>query len=109
MVEDWCATYQLVPPNAHQRNIAERVICTFKTHFLSMLSGVDSTFPKFMWNNLLVQTELTLNLICQDTLNPSISAWEYFNGDFEYAATPLGPIGCKIIIHTTSNKLKYWD
>ena len=33
IVEDWCATYQLVPPNSHQRNIAERDICTFKAHF----------------------------------------------------------------------------
>ena len=55
-----------------------------------------------MWENLLAQTELTLNLLCQSTLNPCISEWGYFNGAFEYTSTPLGPIGCKIIIHTTS-------
>ena len=33
ILEDWCATYQLVPPNAHQSNIAERSICTFKEKF----------------------------------------------------------------------------
>ena len=33
IVEYWCATYQLVPPNVHQRNIAERAICTFKENF----------------------------------------------------------------------------
>ena len=32
IVEDWCATYQLVPPNVHRRNITERAICTFKAH-----------------------------------------------------------------------------
>ena len=62
-----------------------------------------------MWYNLLVQTEFKLKLLCQATLNPSISEWEYFNVDFDYAATPLGPIGCKIIIHNTSNKKKYLD
>ena len=36
-------------------------------------------------------------------------AWEYFNGPFDYTATLLGPIGYNIIIHTTSNKQKYWD
>ena len=72
IVEDWGATYQLVPPNIHQRNIAERAICTFKSHFLSVLAGVDPTFPKFMWVNLLVQTELTLNILSQATLNPSM-------------------------------------
>ena len=38
-----------------------------------------------------------------------MSGWEHFNGAFDYTATPLGPIVCKIIIHTTSNKRKSWD
>ena len=71
--------------------------------FLSVLAGVDPDFTKFMWDILLAQTELTLKILYQDTLNPRISAWEYFNGDFDYASTPLGPIGCEIIIHTTSS------
>ena len=75
IVEDWDATYQLVPPNVHQRNTAEIAIRTLKAHFLSVLAGVDPTSPKFMWNNLLVQTELTINLLRQATLNPSMSAW----------------------------------
>ena len=62
-----------------------------------------------MWDNPLVHTDLTLNLLFQATLNPRISAWEYFNGAFDYTATSLCPIGCKIIIHTTSNKQKSWD
>ena len=62
-----------------------------------------------MWDNILVQTELTLNLLRQYTLNPSILTWEYYNGAFDYVETPLGPIGCKIIIHTTSNKKISWD
>ena len=33
IVYDWDATYQLVPPNVHQQNIAERAICTFKESF----------------------------------------------------------------------------
>ena len=95
-----------MPPNVHQINVAERAIRTFKAHFISVLAGVDPTFPKFMCDNLLVQTELTINLLRQATLNPSMSAWEYFNGAFDFAATPLGPIGCKLIIHTTKNKQK---
>ena len=33
-----------------------------------------------------------------------MSAWEYFNGAFDYTETQLGPIGYKLIIHNTSNK-----
>ena len=109
IVDAWGATYQRVPPNVHRRNIAERYIRTFKAHFLSVLDGLDPEFPKFMWDNLLVQIELTLNLLRQATLNPCISGWGYFNGSFDSAATPLGPIGCKIVIYTTSNNCKSWD
>ena len=79
----------MVPPNIHCRNIAKRAIRTFKANFTSVLAGVDPTFPKFMWDNLLVQTELTMNLLRQATLNLSMSEWEYFNGAFEFTATPL--------------------
>ena len=88
-MEDWCATYQLVPPNIRRRNVAERAIRTFKEHFLAVLAGVDPIFPKFMWCNLFVQTDLTINLLRQTTLNPSMSSWEYFNVDFDYTATPV--------------------
>ena len=44
----------------------------------------------------------------QETLNQIMSAWEYYNGAFDYTATPLVPIMCKIIIHTTSKKIKSW-
>ena len=33
IVKDWGATYQLVPPNVHIRNVAERAIRTFKAKF----------------------------------------------------------------------------
>ena len=109
IVDYFNSTYQLVPPNIHRINIAERYIRIFKAHFISVLAGVDPTFPKFMWDNLLVQTELTINILWRSKLNPSMSAWEYFNDSFDFTATPLRPIGCKLIIHTTKNKLKSWD
>ena len=71
------ASYQLVPPNLHRRKVAERAICTFKAHFLEILAGVDPNFPKYMWDNLLVQTELTINFLRQAKLNRIMSAWEY--------------------------------
>ena len=67
IVENWCETYQLVPPNMHRINVSERGIRTFKAHFLAIISGVDPNFPKYMWDNLLVQTELTINLLRQAT------------------------------------------
>ena len=109
IVDYWGATYQLVPPNVHRINIAERSICNFKANFLSVIAVVDPEFYKFMWDNLFFQTDLTLNLICQATLNPCILAWEYLNSAFDYVATPLGPIRCRLVIHITSKNRKSCD
>ena len=46
-------------PSEHRINVAERAIRTFKAHVLAVLAGVDPKLPKFMWDNLLVKTELT--------------------------------------------------
>jgi hypothetical protein len=58
-------TLQLVPPDTHCSNLAERAIQTFKAHFISILSGVDQSFPMELWDRLIPQTVLTLNLLHQ--------------------------------------------
>jgi hypothetical protein len=95
----WNATFQLVPPDMHCRNWAERAIHTFKDHYLAILAGVNSAFPPYLWDLLLPQAELTLNLFCQSTIKPRISAWEFFQGPFDFNKTPLGPVGCRVLIH----------
>ena len=72
----WNCTYQLVPPDMHQRKTAERAIRTFKAHFLSIRAGVDPNLPKNRWDLLLLQSELTLNILRQSHANPSVSTWE---------------------------------
>jgi hypothetical protein len=59
----WQAKFQLVPLDMHHRNHAERAIRMFNAHFLSILAGVDPTFPPYLWDLLLPQAELTLNLL----------------------------------------------
>ena len=105
----WQCKFQLVPPDMHRRNRAERSIRTFKDHFLAILAGVDATFPPYLWDLLLPQAELTLNLLRQATLNPRISAWEYFQGPFDFNKTPLGPAGCRVLIHAKPVTRRSWD
>ena len=71
---NWNSKYQLVPPHTHRRNETESAIRTFKAHFLSILAGVVPDFPRNLWDLLLPQAELTLNLLRQETLDPSRSA-----------------------------------
>eukprot|EP00804_Cyclotella_cryptica_P024745 CCRYP_001719-RA/>CCRYP_001719-RA protein AED:0.55 eAED:0.27 QI:0/-1/0/1/-1/0/1/0/424 len=109
ITQDWKATYQLVPPDIHRRNLAKRAIQTFKAHFLSILAGISKSFPNYLWDKLLPQTELTLNLLQQSSVAPSLSAWEYFNNTpFNFDATPLGPCRCPVLIHNKPSKRSAW-
>jgi hypothetical protein len=55
--------YQLVPLHIHWRNAAERAICTFKNHFVAGLCSTHPNFPPRLWDSLLPQAEITLNLL----------------------------------------------
>ena len=52
---------------------------------------------------------MTLNFLRQATLTPKISAYEYFAGPFNYDATPLGPLGCRVIAHLKPDVRNSWD
>jgi hypothetical protein len=93
----------------HRCNRAERAIRTFKDHFLSILVGVDQSFPPYLWDLLLPQAELTLNLLRQSTLNPQILAWEFFHGPFDFNKTLLAPVGCRVLIHAKPVTCQSWD
>ena len=56
-------TMELVPLGCHRRNAAEVVIRNFKAHFLSVLAGAADDFPMQLWDQLMPQTEITLNLL----------------------------------------------
>ena len=38
-----------------------------------------------------------------------MSVWEHFNVPFNFDATPLGPLGCPIIIHDKPGCCRSWD
>ena len=101
--------YQLVPPNVHCRNAAERAIQTFKNHFLSVLATADNEFPISEWDRLLPQAEMTLNLMRESRCNPKLSAYNYLHGMYNFATTPLAPAGTKVIIHMKPNNRASWQ
>ena len=84
-------------------------IPTFKAHFLYIRAGVSLDYPHNLWGLLLLQIESTLNLLRQATFDPTISSWGYFQGPFNYNATPLRPLGCNFITHNRISTLNSWE
>jgi hypothetical protein len=100
--------YQLVSPNCHRRNAAKRAIRPFKEHFVAGLSSVDPAFPLHLWDRILQQAEITLNLLQTSRLHPQLSAAAHFHGLADYNKTAFSPPGCKIIKHKKSGKRRTW-
>jgi hypothetical protein len=54
---------------------------------------VDPTFPLKLWDKLLPQATITLNLLRKSRINPRMSAYAQLNGHFDFNRTPLAPPG----------------
>ncbi len=68
-------TCELIPPDSHRRNMAEKAIQTFKDHSVDVLSGCTPTFPLHLWCQLLPQVKRQLLLLQQSQLHPNLSAY----------------------------------
>jgi hypothetical protein len=101
--------YQLAPPHIHRRNNAERAIQTFKNHFIARLCAVDPNFPLKLWDKLLPQAKIMLNLLRKSRNNPRMSAYAQLNGHFDLNRTPLAPPGTRVSAHEKPDQLASWD
>ena len=100
---------ELVPPGCHRRNAAEVAIRNFKAHFLSILAGTAEDFPVSLWDRLLPQAEITLNLLRQSNATPNVSAYAHLSGPFDYNKMPLAPMGCAVQVHEKTDKRGTWS
>ena len=101
-------SFQLVPPHIHRRNAAERAIRTFKNHFIAGLASTDKLFPLHLWDRLVPQAEITLNLLRNSRLHPHLSAYSHLFGQFDFNQTPLAPPGTKVLIHEKPRQRPTW-
>ena len=62
-----------------------------------------------LWDRLLLQAELTLNLLRQSNTTPTISAYAHLYGPFDYNRMPLAPLGCPVQIHEPPAKRGTWN
>jgi hypothetical protein len=100
--------YKLVPPHCQRRNAAEHAIRIFKEQFLAGISSVDPSFPMHLWERLLPQAEITLNLLRTSCLHPQLSSDTHYHGLVDYNKTDFAPPGCKIIANKKPVKRRAW-
>jgi hypothetical protein len=93
--------FQLVPPYSHRRNAAERAIRSFKDHLIAVICSTDREFPMHMWDRLLPQVVIILNMLRISQINPKLFASDV---QYDYNRAPMAPLGTRIIAHETPNR-----
>jgi hypothetical protein len=101
-------TFQLVPPYSHRRNSAERAIRSFKDHLIAGLCSTDKSFPMHLWDRILPQAVITLNMLRTSRINPKLSAATHIFGQYDFNRTLMAPPGTKIISHETPSRRRTW-
>ena len=100
---------QFCPSSNHRALKAERAIQTTKNHAIASLCTTDPNYPMKEYDLLVPQIEMTLNLMRGSAMNPSISAWHHVHGPFDWASTPIAPIGTKVLIHERADDRGSWS
>jgi hypothetical protein len=101
-------TFQLVPPYSHRRNSAERAIISFKDHLIAGLCSTDKSFPMHLWDRLLPQAVMTLNMLRTSRISPKLSAATHIFGQYDFNRSPMAPPGTRIIEHEKQSKRRTW-
>jgi hypothetical protein len=90
-------TFKLVPPYSHRRNSAERAIRSFKDHLISGLCSTDKYVPMHLWDRILPQAVMTLNMLRTSRIDPKLSAATHIFGQYDVNRAPMAPPGTRII------------
>jgi hypothetical protein len=92
------AKIQLVPPDMHRANKAERAIQTVKRGFISMLVGSDIDCQYNLWAKGIPQLQIIINHLRPWHPDPTISAYEGFHRmKYNFVDQPIAPFGQLII------------
>ena len=100
--------YQLAAPGQHRTNAAERAIRTFKNLFIAGLCSTDNEFPIHLWDRLLAQAIITINLMRGSRINPKHSAWSQLFGPYDFNKEPITPPGIRVLVHIKPENRPTW-
>eukprot|EP00957_Ditylum_brightwellii_P164441 12519355-Ditylum_brightwellii.AAC.1 len=81
---------------------------SLKQHDEEGLCTTDPNFLMHLWCRLVVQAEISLNLLQQCRRQSKLSAYTAVWGEFDYNRTPLAPPGSRIAIHEKLGQHNSW-
>jgi hypothetical protein len=97
--------FQLVLPYSHRWNAAEDATRSFKDHLIAGLCSTDKSFPMHLWDRLLPQSVITLNMLRTSRINPNLPPSTHLDG---HNRAPMAPLSTIIIARETPNRRITW-
>jgi hypothetical protein len=62
----------------------------------------------YLWDRLLPQAVITLNMLRTSRINPKLSAATHIFGQYDFNRAPMAPPGTRIISHETPSTRQTW-
>ena len=57
------------------------------------MCGIDPNFNLALWDKLIPQALITLNILYRFNINPKLSAYSQLYGTYDFNYTPIAPLG----------------
>jgi hypothetical protein len=73
------------------------------------LCSTEKSFPMHLWDRLLPQEVITLNMLRTSIINPKLSAATHIYAQYDFNRAPMASPGTRIIAHETPNRRRTWD
>jgi hypothetical protein len=61
-----------------------------------------------LWDRLLPQAVITLNMLRTSSINPKLAASTHIDGQYDFNRAPMAPPGTRIIAHETQSRRRTW-
>jgi hypothetical protein len=61
-----------------------------------------------LWDRLLPQAVITLNMLRTSRINPKLSASKHIDGQYDFNRATMAPPGARIIAHETPSRRRTW-
>jgi hypothetical protein len=61
-----------------------------------------------LWDELLPQAEVTLNMLRSSALSVHVSAYQHLRGAWDWNRYPLAPLGMLVVTHDSADQRASW-
>jgi hypothetical protein len=72
------------------------------------MCSTDKYFPMHLWDRILPQAVMTLNMLRDSRISPKLSAATHIFGQYDSNRAPMAPPGTRIITHETPGRRRSW-